>query len=155
MIQRIQSLYLVAVVALMATALLTPLAYFAAGSNIYELFAFELVNQANDAASQSTIYMGIVVALATIIPLITIFLYKNRMLQIRLCAVELVLLLGAQIFMALYYYLGNRMFEQLEFHTQGIRIAIIFPLVAIILDYLALRAIFKDEMLVRSLDRIR
>ena len=155
MIQRIQSLYLVAVVALMATALLTPLAYFAAGSNIYELFAFELVNQANDAASQSTIYMGVVVALATIIPLITIFLYKNRMLQIRLCAVELVLLLGAQIFMALYYYLGNCMFEQLEFHTQGIRIAIIFPLVAIILDYLALRAIFKDEMLVRSLDRIR
>ena len=155
MIQRIQSLYLVAVVALMATALLTPLAYFAAGSNIYELFAFELVNQANDAASQSTIYMGVVVALATIIPLITIFLYKNRMLQIRLCAVELVLLLGAQIFMALYYYLGNRMFEQLEFHTQGIRIAIIFPLLAIILDYLALRAIFKDEMLVRSLDRIR
>lgn len=155
MIQRIQSLYLVAVVALMATALLTPLAYFAAGSNIYELFAFELVNQANDAASQSTIYMGVIVALATIIPLITIFLYKNRMLQIRLCAVELVLLLGAQIFMALYYYLGNRMFEHLEFHTQGIRIAIIFPLVAIILDYLALRAIFKDEMLVRSLDRIR
>ena len=155
MIQRIQSLYLVAVVALMATALLTPLAYFAAGSNIYELFAFELVNQANDAASQSTIYMGVIVALATIIPLITIFLYKNRMLQIRLCAVELVLLLGAQIFMALYYYLGNSMFEQLEFHTQGIRIAIIFPLVAIILDYLALRAIFKDEMLVRSLDRIR
>lgn len=155
MIQRIQSLYLVAVVALMATALLTPLAYFAAGSNIYELFAFELVNQADAAASQSTMYMGVVVALATIIPLITIFLYKNRMLQIRLCAVELVLLLGAQIFMALYYYLGNRMFEQLEFHTQGIRIAIIFPLVAIILDYLALRAIFKDEMLVRSLDRIR
>ena len=125
MIQRIQSLYLVAVVALMATALLTPLAYFAAGSNIYELFAFELVNQADAAASQSTMYMGVVVALATIIPLITIFLYKNRM------------------------------FEQLEFHTQGIRIAIIFPLVAIILDYLALRAIFKDEMLVRSLDRIR
>lgn len=155
MIQRIQSLYLVAVVALMATALLTPLAYFAAGSNVYELFAFELVSQADAAASQSTMYMGVVVALATIIPLITIFLYKNRMLQIRLCAVELVLLLGAQIFMALYYYLGNRMFEQLEFHTQGIRIAIIFPLVAIILDYLALRAIFKDEMLVRSLDRIR
>ena len=45
MIQRIQTLYLVAIVALMITALLTPLAYFAAGSNIYELFAFELVSQ--------------------------------------------------------------------------------------------------------------
>ena len=156
MIQRVQTLYLVGIVALMAAALFTPLAYFAAGTNVYELFAFELASQsAGEGASQSTMYMGIVVALATIVPLVTIFLFKNRMLQIRLCAVELVLLVGAQIFMALYYYLSNRMFEQLEFHTQGFRIAIIFPLVALILDYLALRAIFKDEMLVRSLDRIR
>jgi hypothetical protein len=57
--------------------------------------------------------------------------------------------------MAIYYYLGNSMFSQFEYHAQGIHIAIIFPLVAIILDYLALRAIFRDEMLVRSLDRIR
>ena len=99
--------------------------------------------------------MGIIVALATILPLITIFLFKNRMLQIRLCAVELILLIGAQIFMAIYYYLSNRMFSNLEFHTQGLHIAIIFPLVALILDYLALRAIFRDEALVRSLDRIR
>ena len=156
MIQRVQTLYLVGIVALMAAALFTPLAYFAAGTNVYELFAFELTSQsAGEGASQSTMYRGIVVALATIVPLVTIFLFKNRMLQIRLCAVELVLLVGAQIFMALYYYLSNRMFEQLEFHTQGFRIAIIFPLVALILDYLALRAIFKDEMLVRSLDRIR
>ena len=155
MIQRVQTLYLVGIVALMAAALFTPLAYFAAGTNVYELFAFELASQSGEGASQSTMYMGIVVELATIIPLVTIFLFKNRMLQIRLCAVELVLLVGAQIFMAIYYYLSNRMFEQLEFHTQGFRIAIIFPLVALILDYLALRAIFKDEMLVRSLDRIR
>ena len=152
MIQRIQSLYLLAVVALMTTAIFTPLAYFVAGAEEYLLYAFSLKG---GEASYSTIYMGVIVALSAIIPLVTIFLFKNRMLQIRLCAVELVLLVGAQIFMALYYYLSNRMFEQLEFHTQGFRIAIIFPLVAIILDYLALRAIFKDEMLVRSLDRIR
>ena len=99
--------------------------------------------------------MGIIVALSVIVPTVTIFLFKNRMLQIRLCAVELVLLVGAQIFMAIYYYLSNRMFAQFEFHTQGFHIAIIFPLVALILDYFALRAIFKDEMLVKSLDRIR
>ncbi|MBQ5715583.1 MAG: DUF4293 family protein, partial [Alistipes sp.] len=59
------------------------------------------------------------------------------------------------IFMAIYYYLGSRMFSQLEFSMQGFCIAIIFPVVSLILDYLALRAIFHDEMLVRSLDRIR
>ena len=76
MIQRIQTLYLVGIVALMTTALLTPLAYFAAGTKVFELFAFELVSEAGgDAASQSTIYMGIIVALSAIIPLITFFLY--------------------------------------------------------------------------------
>lgn len=152
MIQRIQSLYLLAITALMATAIFTPLAYFAAGSEEYLLYAFSLKGAG---LSHSTIYMGVVVALAAIIPFVTIFLFKNRMLQIRLCAVELVLLIGSIIFMAIYYYLSNRMFSQLEFHMQGFRIAIVFPLVALVLDYLAMRAIFHDEMLVRSLDRIR
>ncbi|MBR5281283.1 MAG: DUF4293 domain-containing protein [Alistipes sp.] len=152
MIQRIQTLYLLAVAALMTTAVLTPLAYFAAGAQEYLLYAFSLKG---GETSYSTIYMGVVVALAAIVPFVTIFLYKNRTLQIRLCAVELVLLLGSAVFMGIYYYLGSRMFSQLEFSAQGFRIAIIFPLVALILDYLAIRAIFKDEMLVRSLDRIR
>ena len=155
MIQRIQSLYLLCIVALMAAVLFTPLAYFVAGTEVYELFAFSLKAEGSAQAGQSTIYMGFIVALATVLPLVTIFLFKNRMLQIRLCAVELVLLAGAEIFMAIYYYLSNRMFSMMEFHTQGFRIAIIFPIVALILDYLALRAIFKDEALVRSLDRIR
>ena len=155
MIQRIQTLYLLGIVALMVAALFTPLAYFVAGTEVYELFAFSLKAEGAAEAGQSTMYMGIIVALATLLPLVTIFCFKNRMLQIRLCAVELVLLAGAEIFMAIYYYLSNRMFSMMEFHTQGLRIAIIFPLVALILDYLALRAIFKDETLVRSLDRIR
>ncbi len=152
MIQRIQTLYLLAIVALMTLALFTPLAYFVAGVEEYKLFAFALKGEQNEF---STIYMGIVIALAAIVPLVNIFLYKNRQLQIRLCAAELALLVGSLAFMAIYYYLSNRMFAELAFHEQGFRIAIIFPLIAIILDYLAMRAIFHDEMLVRSLDRIR
>lgn len=152
MIQRIQTLYLLAVAALMAAAIFTPLAYFAAGVEEYKLFAFALKSAT---AEYSTIYMGVIVALAAIVPLVNIFLFKNRLLQIRLCAVELVLLVGSAVFMALYYFLSNRMFSQLEFSAHGMHIAIIFPIIAIILDYLALRTIFKDEMLVKSLDRIR
>ena len=152
MIQRIQTLYLLAVAAFMAAAIFTPLAYFAAGVEEYKLFAFALKSAT---AEYSTIYMGVIVALAAIVPLVNIFLFKNRLLQIRLCAVELVLLVGSAVFMALYYFLSNRMFSQLEFSAHGMHIAIIFPIIAIILDYLALRAIFKDEMLVKSLDRIR
>lgn len=152
MIQRIQTLYLLAVAALMAAAVFTPLAYFAAGVEEYKLYAFTLQGAQE---SYSTIYMGVIVALAAIIPFVNIFLFKNRLLQIRLCAVELMLLVGSAIFMAIYYFLSNRMFSQLEFSAHGFHIAIIFPLIALVLDYLAMRAIFRDEMLVKSLDRIR
>ena len=152
MIQRIQSLYLLAVAALMAAAVFTPLAYFAAGVEEYKLYAFTLQGAQE---SYSRIYMGVIVALAAIIPFVNIFLFKNRLLQIRLCAVELMLLVGSAIFMAIYYFLSNRMFSQLEFSAHGFHIAIIFPLIALVLDYLAMRAIFRDEMLVKSLDRIR
>ena len=152
MIQRIQSLYLLAVAALMAAAVFTPLAYFAAGVEEYKLYAFTLQGAQE---SYSTIYLGVIVALAAIIPFVNIFLFKNRLLQIRLCAVELMLLVGSAIFMAIYYFLSNRMFSQLEFSAHGFHIAIIFPLIALVLDYLAMRAIFRDEMLVKSLDRIR
>ena len=152
MIQRIQSLYLLAVAALMTTAIFTPLASFLAGVEEFELYAFELKSAEQ---SFSTMYMGIVVALSAIIPIVTVFMYKKRLLQIRLCAVEIVMLLGSIAFMAIYYYLSNRMFSDLEFHAQSFRIAIVFPLVSLDLVYLSARAIFKDEMLVRSLDRIR
>ena len=115
MIQRIQTLYLFAAAALMVTALLTPLAYFAAGTDEYTLRAFSL---SGGEMSQSTIYMGIVMALAAAVPLVNIFLFKRRMLQIRLCAVELVLLLGSVAFIGIYYYLSTRMVSQAEFHTQ-------------------------------------
>ena len=152
MIQRIQTRYLFAAAALMVTALLTPLAYFAAGTDEYTLRAFSL---SGSGMTLSTIYMGIVMALAAAVPLVNIFLFKRRMLQIRLCAVELVLLLGSVAFIGIYYYLSARMISQAEFHAQGFRIAAVFPLVALVLDYLAMRAIFKDELLVKSLDRIR
>ena len=113
MIQRIQSLYLLGVVALIVAALFTPLAYFVAGTEVYDLTAFALQPESGQQEGQSTMYMGVIVALAAIVPLVTIFCFKNRMLQIRLCAVELVLLAGAEIFMAIYYYLSNRKLHSL------------------------------------------
>ncbi len=152
MIQRIQSLYLLAVAALMAAATFMPLANFLAGVEEYQLYAFALKGAEQ---SFTTAYMGVIIALSAVIPLINIFLYKKRLLQIRLCAVEIVLLLGSLVFMAIYYYLSHRMFSELEFHAQSLRMPTIFPLVALVLTYMAARAIFKDELLVRSLDRIR
>ena len=154
MIQRIQSLYLLIATALMSLTLFTPIATFVVDSgDVFNLTAFNLEGNQD---SQSTLWMGIVLVLATILPLITIFLFKNRMLQVRLCAVEIVLLLGCLVFEAIYFWLsGANALEGLGVEHRHFGWAAIMPVVALVFVALAARATFKDEVAVRSFDRIR
>ena len=154
MIQRIQTLYLLIIAALMAVTLFSGLAWFAGDAGEFGLFAFGLKTAGGEVV-QSTVYMGVLLALACALPLVTIFLFKRRLVQIRLCAVELVLLIGAGAMMGIYFYLCNRYFADSEFYSHTLKISLVFPLVCLVFDLLALRAIFRDEKLVRSLDRIR
>lgn len=154
MIQRIQTIYLLVVTALMAVTLFAPLAWFAADAGQFTLRAFVL-ESADGVAVQSTVYMGVLLALACVLPFVTIFLFKRRQLQIRLCVVEMVLLVGAAVMEGVYYFLSWRVFSDLAFHTQGFKPAIALPLVCLLFAYLAARAIFRDELLVRAADRIR
>ena len=98
--------------------------------------------------------MGILLVLATLLPFVVIFLFKNRQLQIRLCAAEIVLLVGSLVVMGIYYYLSARLFESVN-GLGSLKLGMIMPLIAIVFVALATRAIFRDEVLVRSLDRIR
>ena len=154
MIQRIQSLYLLIVVALMSVTLFAPIAMFTVASG--EVFTLSAFSLASDMQSQSTIWMGILLSLATALPLVTIFLFKNRVLQVRLCAVEIVLLLGCVVFMAIYFWLsGANALEDAIVEHRHFGWSAIMPIVALVFTSLAARATFKDEILVRSLDRIR
>ena len=91
---------------------------------------------------------------ATILPLVNIFLFKKRQLQVRLCGIEGVLLLGVIVFIVIYYFLAER-FLGAAVSSQVFGWASPMPIVSVILTLLAGRAIYKDEVLVRSLDRIR
>ena len=150
MIQRIQTLYLLLAAGLVACAAFLPLASFASGGEEFRLYAFGL-RTADGETVQSTLYMGILLALALVLPLTTIFLFKRRMLQFRLGVV----LLGAQIVMGIYYFLSYRLFSSFEFHAQSVKLPLVLPLIAMIFTYLAVRAIFRDELMIRSMDRIR
>ncbi|MBR3826310.1 MAG: DUF4293 domain-containing protein [Alistipes sp.] len=154
MIQRIQTLYLVVITSLMAITLFAPIATFTvATGDVYTLSAFEL---SNGQQSQSTIWMGILLVLATVLPLVTIFLFKNRQLQLRLCGAEVVLLIGAIVFVGIYYWLsGANALENVGVEHRSFGWAAIMPLLSLVMAFLAARSIFKDEVLVRSLDRIR
>lgn len=154
MIQRIQTLYLLVVTAFMTCALLLPIAEFtAADGTIFTLSAFSL---SSDAESMTTLWMAILMVLSTALPFITIFLFKRRQLQVRMCAAEIVLLLGCIAFILIYYFLsGSNALESVDIVHKQFSWAAIMPVASIILSFLAARAIFKDEVLVRSLDRIR
>lgn len=146
MIQRIQSLYLFVATLLMSLTLFLPIATISYDGQTYNLTAF---------GSLQTIWIGILLSLTVVVPLVTIFLFKHRTLQIRLCAVEMVLLLGSLVLYGLYYWITVKSFENFTLEHLQFGWAAPMPIVALILTYLASRAIFKDEMLVRSLDRIR
>lgn len=145
MIQRIQTLYLLAATILMVMTLIFPIATFYVNGEEYLLNAF---NMTGPVGSESHIWMGIILVLSIVVPFVTIFLFKYRVLQIRLCAVEAVLLLGAIVFVAIHYF-------GMDAQDKHLGWAAIMPVLALIPDLMAARAIFKDEVMVRSLDRIR
>ena len=114
MIQRIQTLYLLLVVVLTGLALWLPLVDFTVGADTCTLTAFGL----KDAAGITllpTVYLGVVLVAACLVPLVTFFLFKRRLVQIRLCAFEMGLLIVAGARMGYYFYLSNRSLADLEF----------------------------------------
>ena len=122
MIQRIQTLYLTIALGLMATLLF----------GIYATY---------------TPFVVLTVAVCALLVL-TIFLYKARKIQIRLCIYTSLIMLGQQIWMGVAYYQNKA--EDISF-----TVTTVFPMVSIILVILALRAIAADEALVQSYNRLR
>lgn len=144
MLQRIQTIYLLAVVGFMSALCFTPMATYLADGVEGTFVGFDYW------------WIGALFALAALLAFVTIWLFKKRMLQVRLLCAEVVLLLGSQIF-SLWYAIGitNEVKAMSDMAVATIKPPTFFPLVCIILTILAIRGILKDERLVRSLDRIR
>ena len=157
MIQRIQTLYLLMATVLMLLTLFLPLATIWQGGEDIVIKAFSIDVASLEFNLPLPLYMGILLAIATLLPLVTIFIYKKRLMQIRLCVSAIVLFVGSAGFIALYCYRVCSLLSEIatgnSIFTLGF--ASLMPVVSIIPVVLAIRAIAKDEALVRSLDRIR
>jgi drug/metabolite transporter (DMT)-like permease len=93
----------------------------------------------------------LLLSLCLFILVATLFLFKKRVVQTRLTIFNIVLLVGLQ---GLAYYYTTAAGTELD-ANYSFTILFIFPILAAILSYLALRAIIKDELLIRSLNRLR
>ncbi|MCD8185213.1 MAG: DUF4293 domain-containing protein [Rikenellaceae bacterium] len=150
MIQRIQTLYLLATAILMGILCFAPFVSFLWEGEIFRQNVWGAWSTAGEMAF-GTIPMGILTLLSALLPVVTIFLYKRRGLQMRLCVVELILLLGVVI------YLGMYLFRSSSEITDKVAFSIVdlFPVLGMILTLMASKRILKDQLLIKSLDRIR
>lgn len=153
MIQRIQSLYLLCVAALLSFWLHLPLGRFLYEGNeyIFRLTGISSLNPDADKLMAKTWPLLILTILTIVIALVTIFFYKKRMIQIRLSVFNFILLVGLEGLWGYYMYQVKSALNV----PANFSIIDVFPLVAAFFTFMALRRIARDEAIVRSMDRLR
>lgn len=150
MLQRIQTLYLLLVVILgVLLCFFAPVEFLVPGGTSYVgLLAF------------SKWPLAVMTVSIPVLALLIIFLYRHRLLQARLCIVNVVLCLGYYGMLALYTayivkgyeMLGGSYLSNADWY---LTVWASLPLVNVVLSMMAVRRILKDEALVRAADRIR
>ena len=153
MIQRIQTLYLFVSFIGMLMMFFFPLAEILSSEGQIYTFRFDGLHYID----HETVYIRtippiILLAVITAINFITIFLYKHRITQMRISFVNILLMLG---YVGLIYFYVTDFSTHLQAEAVTYKIYDAFPFVAAIFSYPAIRAIGKDEALIRSIDRIR
>lgn len=149
MIQRIQSVYLLLVTALLITSMCLPVGSFIGADAA--MYTFKPLGVEVGGTFYSTWGVFGILLLSSIVAFATIFLFKNRMFQIRMSIFNSILLIGYYMaFLAFMFVLKRDLNASFQ-----ISWALCFPLICIILNYLAIRAIGRDEVMVKAADRLR
>ncbi len=153
MIQRIQTVFLIIATILLVFTVFMPVASVVKPTDevVFELGFTGLKGLDGEKMPFTSYPMSILILLCLGLSIVTILLFKRRMLQIRLSVVNIVLLTGLQ---GLIYYFAKAVQSTLSGDI-SFSLIFVFPFISAILVFLALRAIARDEALVRSLDRLR
>ncbi len=147
MIQRIQTIFMFFATLLIGSLFFQKFADIIVNDELHIFNAFGIFKE--ETLLFSGLPLLIFIGIITALHVLAIFLYKKRILQIRVLGFSIILLLGL---FGLFFYFTYASFEEVKV---AFKVGVSFPIVAVILDWLAIRAIGKDEALVRSLNRIR
>lgn len=151
MIQRIQTLFLLAVVILSGLMMTGDLIIMDSGTGTLFYISFAGLGEVGGELLQRLWPLSIIIGLVPVLALVAIFLYKNRPLQMRITMSILLLSIGTIILGAFYVIMFDRKIEV----TVIWKVRALFPLISAILAWLAYSAIRKDDLRVRSYDRLR
>ncbi len=152
MIQRIQTLYLLGAVIVGVVMFFIPLGHLILEENlVVDFFHSGIANDEILENSYKTLPLTTLLGISTGLSLLIIFLYKRRILQMRLCGINIFLNIGLIGLIVFYMFdAAKKLNAEKDFN-----VAIILPVVSIIFLYLAIRNIGKDEARVKAADRIR
>ena len=152
MIQRIQSIYLLLAAVCVAITMCISVGSFIEADGITTHVLKPLGISYANGEYQSTWGLFGLLFLSAVISIATIFLFRNRMLQVRMTIFNALLLIGYYVVAAVFIFSLKGGLNDASFRP-GIGLAL--PAVAIILCYLAFRGIYRDEIMVRAADRLR
>lgn len=154
MLQRKQTLFLLVGLAAMIFLLFASLGTFANEKGIFDLRFYGLrdITQAGNPQFVTLIWpLTLLICLTTILQFIDIFLFKNRPLQMRVAGINAGLFVGTAVMM---FVVSRIVASEIaaEWHFD---FTVILPVIGMIFNLLAYRAISDDEALIRSLNRLR
>ena len=155
MIQRIQSLYLF-LIAMLSGFLLngSVLNFIDKTGSIMKVTFTEIIKDTGGKGIEvieKLLPLTILIIIIPVFSLMTIFLYKNRKVQLRLTFVLIIL---TAILLIAFVHVSLSVISKFEAHlVPGFKM--IIPVLMLILSVLAYRGIRKDERLVKSYDRLR
>jgi len=143
MIQRVQSIYLLLVVIISAVLFLVPVFY------IEHTGVAAQMGTTSFSIATNSLLLIISCAIGAI-ALVSIFMYRKRMTQTKACNLNMILIC---VLVGLLFYTADTLNGMdAKVHYQ---FGTYLPLIQLVFTFLALRAIKKDEDLVRSANRLR
>lgn len=158
MIQRIQSVYLLVAGLALSATLFFPLSNGASTESWVTLTSFGATfsENINLEFNFPIVLHAALVGIAAIVSFAAIALFKKRMLQVKLSS--LIILLSASSVVTGFFGIDaikTALINSNYFIPMSYGVAAFLPIIALILTFLASRAIRKDEELVRAADRLR
>lgn len=150
MIQRIQTVYLFLITVLSTITAAFPVAGLTSKAEKLR-YILDFKGISGDNFHMSSWALTALAFAIPVIALLTIFLYKKRLLQIRLTIINTILMAGYYGLLFIYLWQASKQINA-DWYLEVIAA---FPLICIILNFMSIRAIGKDEALVKSLNRIR
>ena len=152
MIQRIQTVYLMLAFALCIFCMCVSIGHFYTtdGEHVGDLYNL-WVHLADGHRSLKPWALFVLLLIPSTLIFLSIFMFRRRAIQMRMCVFNMILLVGWYICYGVFAYILGGVFKSV-FRPSPLAA---IPFACIILLYLAFRGILKDELLVRSLDRLR